>query len=101
MLCYILEKSSILQPENFPAELFASPKEILTESINSELTLSQVRNQEMSRIERIYLDQLLKKHFGKINITAKAAGITTRQLHKLMTKHNLKKEAYKTKKLLS
>ena len=94
---YILENTSVLRPENFPGELFDSPSESLSANIDTRLTLSQIRKQEMDRIEQLYLDLLLKEHRGRINLTADAAGITTRQLHKLMTKHSLKKEDYKIK----
>ena len=92
---YILEIGSVLRPENFPVELFMQQAEVIPGTINPALTLSQVRQQEMDRIEQTYLDLLLKKCNGKINMTAAAAGITTRQLHKLMKKHTLRKEDYK------
>lgn len=96
---YILESASVLRPENFPAELFDSPAETFSGFIDTDLPLSQVRKLETERIERIYLDQVLRKHQGKINLTARAAGITPRQLHKLMAKHSLKKEEYKFKRI--
>jgi len=92
---YILEKTPVLRPENFPVELFTSQPETVSGTIHANQTLSQVRKQEMDRVEQIYLDLLLKKCRGKINATAAAAGITTRQLHKLMKKHGLRKEIYK------
>ena len=92
---YILEKTSILRPQNFPVELFTYPPKPMPGTINHSLTLSEVRKQELDRIEHKYLDLLLTKCNGKINVTAAAAGITTRQLHKLMKKHSLFKENYK------
>ncbi|WDP90120.1 MAG: sigma-54-dependent Fis family transcriptional regulator [Desulfobacter sp.] len=94
---YILEKASVLRPENFPAELFTPVAEVQPASIHPGLTLAQVRRQEMDRVEKTYLALVLKQQRGKINLTAKAAGITTRQLHKLMTRHGLRKEDYKIK----
>lgn len=92
---YILEKAAVLRPENFPAELFTPSAEIPAPAIDPGLPLSQVRRIEMDRVEKTYLDLVLKQYRGKINLTAKAAGITTRQLHKLMTRHGLRKEDYK------
>ena len=60
-----------------------------------EETLSQVRQRAINQAEKNYLHKQLSKHKGRINSTAKSAGITARQLHKLMTKHSLKKEHYK------
>lgn len=95
---YILEKASVLRPENFPLDLFSYQAEIIPGKIDPGLTLSQVRQQETARVEQIYLDLVLKQCRGKINESAKAAGITTRQLNKLMTKYSLRKENYKIKK---
>ena len=93
---YILEKSSVLRPESFPIDLFSRHAERIPGNINPDLTLSQIRKQEMGKVEQIYLDMLLKRYKGKIKVSARAAGITPRQLHKLMTKHCLRKDDYKT-----
>jgi transcriptional regulator with GAF, ATPase, and Fis domain len=37
----------------------------------------------------------LTKNNGRINKSAEAAGITSRQLHKLMTRYGIDKEEYK------
>jgi DNA-binding NtrC family response regulator len=37
----------------------------------------------------------MSKHLGRINRAAEAAGITTRQLHKLLTKYSIRKEDFK------
>ena len=95
---YILERTSVLRPENFPAELFDSPAESLPGFVDIRLPLARVRKEETDRVERIYLDQVLKQHLGRINLSARKAGITPRQLHKLMAKHGLKKENYKLRK---
>ena len=92
---YILERSSVLRPENFPGELFDAPAESLPGVINTDLPLSQIRKQEADRVERAYLHLVLKQYRGRIKPAALTAGITTRQMHKLMTKHGLKKEDYK------
>lgn len=94
---YILETTSVLRPQNFPVELFTCPPEPMPDTVNHSLTLSEFRKQELGKIEHKYLDLLLTKCNGKINATAAAAGITTRQLHKLMKKHGLVKESYKNK----
>ena len=37
----------------------------------------------------------MARNHGKINISATEAGITTRQLHKLMSKYGIRKEEFK------
>ena len=63
--------------------------------IDTTKTLEEVRKQEIARIERKYLTDLLTQHHGKINATAEAAGIGVRQLHKLMTRYGLRKDDFK------
>lgn len=59
------------------------------------LPLAEVRRRGVEEIERCYLKEILKVNKGKINQSAEIAGITTRQLHKLMKKYSLKKEDFK------
>jgi DNA-binding NtrC family response regulator len=92
---YILESSLVLTPESFPGEIFES--ELSSESMpaNSLLSLAETRNRGVENIERRYLKQLLSHNKGKIKDSAHDAGITTRQLHKLMKEYDLRKEEFK------
>lgn len=92
---YILEKSSILLPESFPAELFVSEDGLTRFQMDTMLPLAEVRRRGVEEIERCYLKEVLERHGGKINKSASSAGITTRQLHKLMKKYGLRKEEFK------
>ncbi|MGD9018522.1 MAG: sigma-54 dependent transcriptional regulator [Desulfobacterales bacterium] len=92
---YILETSHTLSPESFPSDFFDDrdmPAELM---ISSEMTLAQTRCQGIQEIERQYLKGLLARHSGRINQSAAEAGITPRQLHKLMKKYGLQKEDFK------
>ncbi len=92
---YILEQSPLLNPESFPIELFESKKTAPAIAVEAEPPLSQARLKAVQEFERHYLESLLQIHQGKIKDSAAAAGITTRQLHKLMKKYGLKKEIFK------
>lgn len=93
---YILETSPILTPESFPSELFESTDHASALlPINTSATLKEVRKRGIENIERGYLKTLLELKKGKINESALAAGITGRQLHKLMSKYGLRKEQFK------
>jgi DNA-binding NtrC family response regulator len=63
--------------------------------ISAEMTLAQTRCQGIHEIERQYLKALLSRHSGRINQSATEAGITPRQLHKLMKKYGIRKEDFK------
>jgi DNA-binding NtrC family response regulator len=93
---YILENSHVLTPESFPGELFQGDVPSASIVVDSSLKLAEVKRKGLEDIERNYLKEILTEHKGKINDSAATAGITTRQLHKLMAKHGLKKEAFKS-----
>lgn len=92
---YILETSSMLTPKNFPLMLFKDKAPKYIYKLDTSLPLEKVRRQEIERIERQYISDLLMKNKGKINITAEQSGIGVRQLHKLMTKYDLHKNDFK------
>ncbi|MFC1857109.1 sigma 54-interacting transcriptional regulator [Thermodesulfobacteriota bacterium] len=92
---YILEKSVILTPESFPNELFESERDLSVFPEGVSIPLAEIRRKGIEEIERRYLKELLSRNKGKINLSAQDAGITTRQLHKLMKKYELRKEDFK------
>ncbi len=91
----ILEQSNTLTPESFPPDFFDSEGQTAEVSIDTSQSLAQVRAEGVEEIERRYLKEVLSRHQGRINQSAEEAGITTRQLHKLMTKYGLRKEDFK------
>ena len=92
---YILETSELMSPESFPVELFEEDATYSDSASSGLQTLESYRRRALGDIERQYLDQALAQCHGKINATAAAAGISTRQLHKLMKKYGLRKEDFK------
>jgi len=91
----ILESSSILTPESFPSELFAFDAPTAEVPLSTSITLGEARRRAIENVERQYLKELLATNKGRINHSAKAAGITPRQLHKLMTRYGIRKEEFK------
>jgi DNA-binding NtrC family response regulator len=92
---YILETSSVLTPVGFPTDLFTPGDACAQISLGTALPLEEVRRRGIETIETQYLKGLLTEHGGRIGKTAQAAGISTRQLHKLMTKYRIRKEEFK------
>lgn len=92
---YILEGSSLLTPESFPSELFGDDIPAAVLSMDSHLPLTKARQKAVEDFERQYLKDLIARNKGKIKKSAEDAGITTRQLHKLMSKYGIRKEEYK------
>jgi DNA-binding NtrC family response regulator len=92
---YILETSDLLTPESFPAELFEKETSSTVFSMDTNICLSEARQKAVQGFEKQYLKELMLKNKGKINRSAQEAGISTRQLHKLMLKYGLRKEDFK------
>jgi len=92
---YILEASAVLTLKSFPREIF-EPAAISGLWTDERLpTLAAVRQKEIAEIEMRYLKEVLERYKGKINEAAATAGISTRQLHKLMTRYGIRKESFK------
>jgi DNA-binding NtrC family response regulator len=98
---YILETSSILTVDSFPSELFEHDSGIKTSIDTAFHSLAQTRRQGIETIERNYLRELLKRCHGKINDSARKAGISPRQLNKLMNRYKISKEEFKKRQTSS
>jgi len=92
---YILETTPMLTPESFPRELFEIETTLEALSEDSLFTLAEVRAKGIENIEKQYLKELLALTNGKIRTASELAGISTRQLHKLMTKYGIRKEDFR------
>ena len=92
---YVLEETSVLTAVGFPDELFTQNTLQLQLEPDLSMSLAEARRKGVEDLERRYLEALLARNMGKIKESADAAGISTRQLHKLLTKYAIKKEDYK------
>ena len=92
---YILENSSLLTPEGFPRELFDHHGAPTIMSVDTTMPLAEARKLALEDFERHYIKDLVTRNRGRINTSAAEAGISTRQLHKLMSKYGIRKEHYK------
>ena len=92
---YLLESSHLLTPESFPSDLFRKSVSTAALAIDVSQHLADVRHRVADDAERSYLKELLRLHKGRIDRTAEHAGISTRQLRNLMSKHGLNKRDYK------
>ncbi|UCH19556.1 MAG: sigma-54-dependent Fis family transcriptional regulator [Deltaproteobacteria bacterium] len=93
---YLLESTPVLTPENFPEELFEKDPTSTILPIHPDTTRAEARKQAVKEFERQYLKELLSRNRGKVKVSADEAGITTRQLNKLMLKYEIRKEIFKT-----
>ena len=93
---YILETTTILTPDSFHDDLFGPPDPSASLLNIAHLCLADARRQVTEDFERQYLKELLLRNKGKINQSAEDAGISARQLSKLMVKHGIQKEEFKS-----
>ena len=93
---YILETSAQLTPASFPAELFEGGSKAAPLPADTAVQLAEARRRAVDDFERQYIRHLLDRNRGKINKSAEEAGITSRQLHKLMARYGFRKEDFKS-----
>lgn len=92
---YILENTDTLGLQNFPPDLVMITPFIENLPDQGELSLAQARQIAIEELERSYLKNLLRQCKGKIDLSAKKAKITPRQLHRLMARHGIRKNDFK------
>jgi len=92
---YILENTDTLGLQNFPPDLVMITPFIENLSDQGELSLAQARQIAIEELERSYLKNLLRQCKGKIDLSAKKAKITPRQLNRLMARHGIRKNDFK------
>jgi len=92
---YLLEKGALLSPSGFPGELFALESFTGPTPMGQVPTLTQVRSRAVDMAEVRYLREVLALNKGRVDQSAAMAGVTTRQLHNLLTKHGIHKEEFK------
>jgi transcriptional regulator with GAF, ATPase, and Fis domain len=93
---FILETANCLTPESFPAELFENEvSSVLHVPLTTGMTIADVRKKTLDNIERQYLKELLLYNKGRINLSAQTAGVSPRQIHKLMKKYEINKNDFK------
>ena len=93
---YILERSDMLMPLNFPANMMPAEGVVLTDTPLDAMSLAMGRQLAIEDFERRYLRELLSRNKGRINLSARQAGITSRQLNRLMNHYKICKEDYKS-----
>jgi DNA-binding NtrC family response regulator len=91
----ILEASSVLTPASFPTEIFAGGPAEQPVPAESRLTLAQARARAVEELEKRYLREVLARNGGRINRTAEDAGVTVRQINKLMNRYGIRKEEFR------
>lgn len=93
----ILETTARISPARIPLEILESAEgqDVVPVLLEPAGTLAAVRGAAVAATERRYLERLLAAQNGRMDASANAAGITTRQLRKLLARHGIDKADYK------
>ena len=94
---HILESTPRISPQHIPIEILDSAETHVhvPVPVGSTKTLAAVRSEAVAAAERRYLVELLAANRGRIDASARTAGITTRQLRKLLTRYEIRKADFK------
>jgi DNA-binding NtrC family response regulator len=92
----ILEQSELITPESIPQDLFTHGHGPATGRTDISIPLGRARQNVVDAFERDYLAELLEATHGRIKDAAQWAGITPRQLHKLMSRHGLQRRNFRS-----
>jgi two-component system, NtrC family, response regulator AtoC len=96
----VIERSVALSKDNFitanelPESFRQGSKEKISSS-DSEYTLAEVKQKITSNIERRYLLTLLEKYKGNVTKVSEEAGMTRRNIHRLLKNHGLDPEKFR------
>lgn len=92
---YLLERTRIIRPETLPLELSCTFKPPNGNGIDTSRPLSELKRKAVDTIERLYLLKLFEQHDGRVDKTARQAGISTRHLRNLIRKHGVLRASFK------
>lgn len=90
----ILEQTTVLMPQSFPLDTMPDMDDPGPGS-DPGTPISRARQNAVDRFEQEYLTMLLNQTRGRIDQAAEFAGITPRQLNRLLKRHQLSKNAFK------
>ncbi len=94
---FILEQGQVLTASSFPPDIFGNNAKAAqaVQMMDLSLPLAVIQRHGLDEVRRHYLEGQLARHNGRIAETAAAAGITPRQLNKLMHLLSLVKEDFR------
>ena len=93
----ILESDTVMMPQSFPLDTMPDG-DGSEPGFDTGTSLSSARQSAIDRFEQAYLATLLGQTRGRIDQAAAIAGITPRQLNRLLKRHRLNKNSFKPAK---
>jgi len=91
----ILTDGPTILPEHLPLGTSDDVDERDRFVVNEQLPLEEVKTTAIERIERTYLDRVLRIHRGNVRRTAEHAGLSERSIYEKLKRYQLDRRAYK------
>jgi len=91
----ILADEPVILPEHLPIEESEEPDDGDVVPCNEQLPLGEVKNSLVERLERCYLDKVLRLYRGNVRQTARHAGLSERSIYEKLKKYQIDRRSYK------
>src|SRR5207237_4366406 len=85
----------VLAPENLPPQIVARHDEPFTLDFDHRRPLPEITAEFTRRIECAYLQCVLEKYSGRIELCAKHCGLSRRSISEKLRRYQIDKRAYK------
>ena len=92
----ILEESDVINPSSIPQEMLSHSQRLSDSPTDISIALGKARQNVVDKFEKEYLTELLTATHGRIKDAAQWAGVTPRQLHKLISRHGLHRKDFRS-----
>ena len=98
---HVLEQAMVttpgpmIEPENLPPQIVARHDEPFTLDFDHRRPLPEITAEFTRRIECAYLQRVLEKYRGRIELCAKHCGLSRRSISEKLRRYQIDKRAYK------
>ncbi len=92
----VLAKDNTITINELPSEL-TSKISLRQQSKNNQVSLVDMKQQAVNNIEKEYLQTLLQKYHGNVTRVSEDAGMTRRNVHRLLKLHNIDPDQWREK----
>ena len=91
----VTTRGPVIEPENLPPQIVARHDEPFTLDFDHRRPLPEITAEFTSRIERAYLQRVLEKYRGRIELCAKHCGLSRRSISEKLRRYQIDKRDYK------
>jgi DNA-binding NtrC family response regulator len=92
----VLAKNEVISLNELPSELTAKVS-LSHPGKNNPASLVDMKQQAINNIEKEFLQSLLKKYHGNVTRVSEEAGMTRRNVHRLIKLHNIDPDQWRDK----